>query len=357
MKTTIIPTLTVLLALLAYNAAAAEMSLDSAPPVVVRTVPMAGATNVDARLNEIQVTFSKPMRDRSWSWSTWGKENFPELTGEPRYLEDQRTCVLPVNLQPGRFYATWLNSERFKNFKDTNDRPAVPYLLTFVTSAAQKAASLAAAARNASEVGAHGDSATTRAHPRDTLLNPDQRAVLAWTDRQFRGFFDARTFDGWSANERDALQVRLIDTLRGPHTRDYYQAINTLAAMSATNALPALRSIGLEHREKDNRDRWMAIRALGTLNDQASVPELIHLVYHGNLNTRWWAQISLVRLTGQNFGGDWKAWGTWWNERHGQPPFTPEIVRWWSGQVEPEKLADSLAEGDRRFLNDLKKRQ
>jgi hypothetical protein len=72
------------------------------------------------------------------------------------------------------------------------------------------------------------------------------------------------------------------------------------------------------------------------------------------VNTRWWAQISLVRLTGQNFGNDWKAWGNWWTSQHGQPPFNSEIIRWSSTQAEPDKLAESLDEGDRKFLASLK---
>jgi hypothetical protein len=41
--------------------------------------------------------------------------------------------VLPVKLKPGKFYATWLNSNKFKNFTDADGQPAVPYLLTFQT--------------------------------------------------------------------------------------------------------------------------------------------------------------------------------------------------------------------------------
>ena len=76
---------------------------------------------------------SKAMQDGSWSWSTWGEENFPKTTGKPRYLTDKRTCVLPVELQPGRTYAIWLNSNNFGNFKDAEGRQAVPYLLIFET--------------------------------------------------------------------------------------------------------------------------------------------------------------------------------------------------------------------------------
>src|SRR6266496_3121336 len=70
---------------------AAEVSLESAPPVVVRTEPVAGATQVDPRTSEIVVQFSKKMQDGSWSWTTWGEEAFPEMVGQPKYLADRRT--------------------------------------------------------------------------------------------------------------------------------------------------------------------------------------------------------------------------------------------------------------------------
>jgi hypothetical protein len=109
------------------------ISLETAPPVVIQPVPMAGETKVDAGLTELQVTFSKPMRDGTWSWTTWGEDNFPEVVGKIHYMDDGRTCVLPVKLQPGKFYATWVNSSKFRNFKDAGGQPAVPYLLTFRT--------------------------------------------------------------------------------------------------------------------------------------------------------------------------------------------------------------------------------
>ncbi len=186
------------------------------------------------------------------------------------------------------------------------------------------------------------------------LLNDDQRAVLAWTDRQFRSFFDARTFDGWSDEERAALEIKLMDALNGPRSTEYYQAINSLAALRSTQALPRLREIAYDRADKNNRDRWMAIRALGMIGEKADVPELIHLVYHGNVNTRWWAQISLVRITGKNFAKDWNAWGKWWNDQDGQPPYKTEIIHWWNGQPEPDKLAENLDEGDEKFLTGVR---
>jgi RNA polymerase sigma-70 factor (ECF subfamily) len=110
-----------------------EVTLETAPPVVVKTVPEAGSDGVDAKLEEIKVTFSKDMEDGSWSWATFGKESFPKVTGKPKYLDDKRTAVLPVKLQAGKTYALWINSEKFGNFKDAGGRSAVPYLLVFKT--------------------------------------------------------------------------------------------------------------------------------------------------------------------------------------------------------------------------------
>ena len=110
-----------------------DITIETVPPVVVKTVPQAGASDVDPDLREIRVTFSKAMVDKSWSWSTLSRDSFPKVIGEIHYLPDRRTCVLPVKLEPGRTYATWINSDRFTNFKDTDHRTAVPYLLVFQT--------------------------------------------------------------------------------------------------------------------------------------------------------------------------------------------------------------------------------
>lgn len=103
------------------------------PPVVIQTTPESGVSDVDPALTELRVMFSKPMRDGSWSWVKLNEASFPEMTGKPRFLEDGRTCVLPVKLEPGRVYAVWINSDNLQNFKDWAGLPAVPYLLIFET--------------------------------------------------------------------------------------------------------------------------------------------------------------------------------------------------------------------------------
>jgi RNA polymerase sigma-70 factor (ECF subfamily) len=114
-------------------ATADDIDLATSPPVVVKTVPQAGTDTVDTATTEIRATFSKDMLDGSWSWTTLSADSFPKLNGDPKYLADKRTCVLPVKLEPGKTYAIWLNSEKFDNFKDTDGRSAVPYLLVFKT--------------------------------------------------------------------------------------------------------------------------------------------------------------------------------------------------------------------------------
>jgi hypothetical protein len=102
------------------------------PPVVVETFPVSGTRDVESGETEIRVRFSKDMMD-SWSWSSAWENSAPEFIGAPHYEPDSRTCVVKANLEPGHIYAFWLNSDSFQNFKDTESRPAVPYLLIFQT--------------------------------------------------------------------------------------------------------------------------------------------------------------------------------------------------------------------------------
>ncbi len=111
----------------------AYLLLAEQPPVVVETFPVSGAQDVAPGEVEIRVRFSKPMSDGSWSWSTAWEDSTPESVGAPHYLDDHRTCVVKVRLAAGKSYGWWLNSEKFKNFRDQAGQPAVPYLLTFQT--------------------------------------------------------------------------------------------------------------------------------------------------------------------------------------------------------------------------------
>lgn len=107
--------------------------IDSVAPVVVKAVPEAGSKDVSPGVVEIRVTFSKEMKDQSWSWSSAWEDSVPEAVGKPRYEADHKTCVLKVKLDPNRTYGYWINSNNFHGFQDRQGRSAVPYLLVFRT--------------------------------------------------------------------------------------------------------------------------------------------------------------------------------------------------------------------------------
>ena len=120
--------------LVAFALAAQAPSAASMPPVVVSTVPQSGDLAVDPAIKEIRVTFSKEMMtNEMWSWVQVNEGTFPKVVAKSHYLQDKRTCVLPVRLDPGKSYIIWVNFESHNSFRDLANRPAVPYLLAFQT--------------------------------------------------------------------------------------------------------------------------------------------------------------------------------------------------------------------------------
>ena len=106
---------------------------DGTPPKVVSTVPANGDQSVDPSLMTMSVTFNEPMMDGNWSWAYTTKDTFPEMTGQPTYEENNTKNQLPVRLEPNKEYEVWINSQKFKNFKDKSGNPSEPYKLVFKT--------------------------------------------------------------------------------------------------------------------------------------------------------------------------------------------------------------------------------
>ena len=128
-----IATVALLIATSRASAQTGEISVKAQPPSVVKTVPTAGDTSVDPALKEISVTFSKDMKtNHMWSVCQISKESFPESAGQIHYTNN-RTCVMPVKLEPGRTYVLWFNRAQFNSFRDTDNHPSIPYLLVFQT--------------------------------------------------------------------------------------------------------------------------------------------------------------------------------------------------------------------------------
>ena len=65
------------------TAHAQEVTVESMPPSVVKTVPVSGDTKVPANTKQIKVTFSKEMMTKQmWSWCMQSKDSFPEITNQ-----------------------------------------------------------------------------------------------------------------------------------------------------------------------------------------------------------------------------------------------------------------------------------
>ncbi|MGC3959424.1 MAG: Ig-like domain-containing protein [Verrucomicrobiota bacterium] len=303
MKTNLTISLAAFVIGLAWPTYADEISLASAPPVVVQTQPAAGALGVDPALPEIKVIYSKAMQDGSWSWSTWGEENYPETTGQPHYLGDTRTCVLPVKLQPGKFYAIWLNSDKFKNFKDASGRPAVPYLLTFTTASA----ALLPAAR-ASEIitqsvltisqCAEGDPRVTRALA-DLRAVPESQVVsglLPYLDASQDTVRRAAIYILWQGGLRDIAPATAGLQKLLTHREDTTRGMAALALggnkVAASYAALASMTIG----DKSAYARRCAAYALGLLGDARAEPVLERASQDSDLNVRNNATAALKML-------------------------------------------------------------
>jgi len=106
---------------------------DETPPKIVATVPADGDTAVDPGLAELSVTFDEPMKDKNWSWCYENPETFPKMTGDPRYEDGFKKCVLPVQLEPDKEYVIWFNMAEYKNFKDCAGNPLEPVRISFKT--------------------------------------------------------------------------------------------------------------------------------------------------------------------------------------------------------------------------------
>jgi hypothetical protein len=126
--------ITILLLTQISIASASEITLDSVPPVIVKTSPQAGDSSVDPSQSEVRAIFSKDMMtNQMWSVMMIDGGIFPKITGEIKYLNDKRTFVMPVKLLPNKTYAMRFNSNKQNAFRDASGKPAESYLLVFKT--------------------------------------------------------------------------------------------------------------------------------------------------------------------------------------------------------------------------------
>ena len=194
-------------------------------------------------------------------------------------------------------------------------------------------------------------SALDQDFPRDAKLTDVQRAFRNWSEQTFPGLMDNSSWEKSSPKEKTAAESLWIKQLASKQEGEKIQAIEALAAVGSKKAVPGLLKIATDRAVKGNADRCEAARALGIIGEKSAVPKLVHLTYHYNPNTRLWAQISLVRITGENFGHDVSAWRSWWEKQGGTPPIADEKIAW--GNT-PELIElsdpDKQDEHDRQYI-------
>lgn len=174
--------------------------------------------------------------------------------------------------------------------------------------------------------------------------NGSQAIYLIWSQRKFSSYLNrdiythlpkqtaAELEEYWLAKLKKQMekrsQILKKDNSYTPDDYEKIEAINILATLRSKKSSEMLINIAMENIPKDNRERWMAVRAIGLIGIKEYVPQLIHLIYHWNQNTRLWAQITLVKLTGVNFGYDWQEWGKWWNSQGNSKKFDFKKIEW-----------------------------
>ncbi len=105
-------------------------------PVVVSTTPACFAGDVSASLDKLTVTFNQKMLDKHWSWVQRHKDKFPKTTGKASFDAEQKTCSLPVKLEPGKVYWIEFNSPPYTAFRSVGGAIARRHALVFATKSA-----------------------------------------------------------------------------------------------------------------------------------------------------------------------------------------------------------------------------
>jgi len=114
-----------------------ENSFPIGLPRVVKAIPDRGDVDVDPATRGLRVTFDRDV-DQGGMSVVGGGPTFPgDPSARPRWT-DSRTIVIPLRLEPGRFYQLSINSSRFRNFQSAQGESALPYPIHFKTAPGKK---------------------------------------------------------------------------------------------------------------------------------------------------------------------------------------------------------------------------
>ena len=107
-------------------------------PKIIAMVPENGARDVDPGLEEIKITFDRPMLDKAWAVIRLDPEHHIKTAGEVGYDTARKVFTIPVELEPDRRYKFGLNYKNIMAFQDENKNPLLPVVVTFKTRKEEK---------------------------------------------------------------------------------------------------------------------------------------------------------------------------------------------------------------------------
>ena len=106
------------------------------PPRVIECSPKPFATNVDPKIQQITITFDRPMNKASAPG--FGALRFAgvypaPMKAQPTWDATGTICSLPVTLEPDVTYAVAVNSSKQRTFVDDKGIPALGFAWAFAT--------------------------------------------------------------------------------------------------------------------------------------------------------------------------------------------------------------------------------
>lgn len=182
------------------------------------------------------------------------------------------------------------------------------------------------------------------------------KEYIRWTAKTFGKhdlWLPENAFDSLAAQEREEKVQYCLNVLDGEYGRHQCQALATAGVLKDPRLLPGVVKAATYHVEGANYDcraKWIAVEALGRMGDVSAAHHLVKLLDFGNVNTRTWAQASLVRLSGENHGADKKAWGQWWNATGHEPKLSDSDLE---DQSPPEQAPPSVPAGEEGSVPNL----
>ena len=144
--------------------------------------------------------------------------------------------------------------------------------------------------------------------PQDAKLSAIQRHMRNLSERDLARSLSPSRWQNLGPQERANEEEKWLKELSNKSESAQVLAIYALTALGKQRRSRAsYRSRRIERRRTIVTAGWLP--RLGIVGDLSVVPELVHLTYHYNSDTRLWAQISLVHSPERTSATTWPPGG------------------------------------------------